>query len=191
MSNNVQGDWFLTDGETDELRQKVDMAHAGLLSQIARVHECDWVRKLPGVSDWSASEIVEHVLLAEQAIQGQILQHMPDDPRPDLFPHMQSQRVKLELILPRAGKAVTTGPLMSFKGMRIADVAALLENCRRSYERTLALSQARPVKTIAWANRFFGELSMHLWLLYIPLHTERHARQVQRIADALSGLSTA
>lgn len=163
---------------------------AELLAMQAKIHEllvtaCDlvpasmWtVRSSPDT--WSPAEIIEHVTLAEAALLARVRARFADPLSEGWASISDQQRRTLSALLPAAGTAKSPETLATFVGIAKREVRPRLLQSRVTMQSTLKESQSVPLKAILWRHSVFGLLSAHHWLLYIPLHSLRHVRQLQR-----------
>lgn len=177
-------DWNLTEEECVELARRRAESHKSLTNEISRIPENLWTTSYSDVSAWCGSEIVEHVLLAEASLIGQVRQHLEDAPNPDANKLLTGKLETLLRVLPGTGKAVAGPRLSTFSGLDRTSVASRLDESRAAFSDLIDQAKSVPVKAIVWENKFFGSLSAYHWMLYVPLHTLRHAAQLGRVATA-------
>ena len=107
--------------------------------------------------------------------------YLQDQPSPDwerVTPHKDAV---LKHYLPNIGRARANARASTFKGIPQQDVQAALAKTYQSVEEILDKGSGAALKAIVWAHGGFGPLSAYQWLLYVPLHAERHLNQLLRV----------
>lgn len=174
----MNSEWLMTENDCQDLETRLLSAHSRLSEIVLRISPAMWTTLSPGTL-WSASNIVEHVLLSEKVLMDQVRRHMDDPPNPDAGFLLAGQAEKLFRILPSGGKAAAGASVSTFVGLNHAHVSDGFSSSSLEYAKLIQEMRFRPVKAILWRNRFFGDLSAYLWMLYIPLHSERHVAQLR------------
>ena len=175
---------FVSDAERAAITTHVAEGHRLLADEVAGLDDALWDRR-PDPEAWSPAEIVEHVLLAERSLMQQVRVRSTDAPDADWEAKVDGRIEVLRRSLPGSGKAKAGPSVTGFGGLRREDVAASLADSARTLDELLVSAQDLPLKAILWNNKWFGDLSAYLWLLYIPLHTERHIGQLRRTKASL------
>ena len=175
----VATSWNLSEMERSELANQVSQLHRSLAAEVQGMSLSQWDLR-PDADTWSAAEIVEHVLLVETSLMRQILEHSGDTPRADWEFVLRGKADFLRKVLPGGGKAKAGPSVTRFEGLALARVPDALADSREKLEELLLGTRDLPLKAILWGNRWFGDLSAYLWLLYIPLHGEGHLGQLKR-----------
>ncbi|MDE1162341.1 MAG: DinB family protein [Acidobacteriaceae bacterium] len=140
---------------------------------------------------WSPSEIVEHLLLVEEELLSAVQERCGDDPCLDWAKVTHGKELLLRRFLPNAGRAQASDSTSRFLGISQGEALSQLARSERRLEEQLAVWANLPLKAIVWNHTGFGPLSGYHWLLYIPLHSERHLNQLRQrypIAGQASGL---
>jgi len=176
--------------ERAELMDLVHGIHVDFASFIRSFTSIAWRhRQTDGV--WSPSEIIEHTLLVEEELLADIEQHCGDTPSPDWAKVTKGKESLLRRFLPNAGRAQASDSTSRFLGITQGEALSQLARSERRLEEQLAVWATLPLKAIVWNHTGFGPLSGYHWLLYIPLHSERHLNQLRQlypIAGLASGL---
>jgi hypothetical protein len=172
----------MSPGERSELIERLQHTETELMQLVAGVTDAQWAFK-PAPERWSIGEVVEHIVLAE-AMMFDLAVRSLDRP---LDPKWEATLTKTETLrraLPNRSRRVDApAAIKPQQAMSRADVMA-----RYAEQRKRAVAYARdsdrPVKAHTAPNPFFGDLNAHQWLLYIPLHNERHNQQIAEVKTA-------
>ena len=172
--------WNLSQGERAEITRKVSQLHQQLVAEAATTSVSLWGSR-PAPDTWSPEEVVEHVLLAETSLLRRIVEHSQDSPQAEWEARLQGKEDLLRKVLPGEGRAKAGASVTMFQGLAFDGVPQAFAKSEEFLEQLLFSTRDLPLKAILWNNRWFGDLSLFLWLLYIPLHGERHLGQLRRI----------
>jgi hypothetical protein len=139
----------------------------------------------PGESEWSISDIVHHLALAEEAtlkLASRLLAEaesrgVPEDPDPQgsVLDVLDPLRVNL------AKRAKAPERVTPRSAVPVADSLRRLDISR---ERLLARIQelARyDLALLSFPHPLLGQLNLYQWLLLVGDHEERHAAQIKRM----------
>jgi hypothetical protein len=169
----------MTATERAELVERLQKTETELLEMVTGVTDAQWAFK-PAPERWSIGEVVEHIVLAEALMFDTAVQSLD---RPE-NPAWDATLVKTETLrraLPNRSRRVDAPAAIRPKqALSRADLMARFAEQRK---RALAYVRDadRPVKAHTAPNPFFGDLNAHQWLLYIPLHNERHNQQIAEV----------
>jgi hypothetical protein len=169
---------------TAEERTKVlswlEESRKEFLSAIDGVTDQQWTWK-PAPDRWSVGEIAEHVVLAEAAQFGNVKKAISSTADPAWEEKTKGKTATLEAILaPRLGKAQAAEAIVPKGKMTLAQVKERFEQQRAEIER-FATETDVPLKQYTIDNAFFGPLNGYHWLIYAPLHTMRHDKQIAEV----------
>ena len=173
----------LTVAERNELSAQLARAHADVRVEISNTRLGVWAQR-PDPLRWSCAEIVEHILLVEASLLRRVMEHQNDVPVSDWKAALEGKKELLLKIVPSEGKVQASPGVATFRGINYSDVEAALSESRAQLQSFLQETADLPLKAILWPHSLFGSLSAYLWLLYIPLHTERHVAQLRRTCAA-------
>lgn len=150
------------------------------LSAIDGVTERQWKWK-PATDRWSISEIAEHVVLAEAAQFDNVKQAISSPANPVWEEKTKGKTGMLEAILaPRLGKAQAPEAIVPKGKMTSAQVKERFERQRMEIVK-FATKTDVALKQYTIDNAFFGTLNGYHWLIYAPLHTMRHDKQIAEV----------
>ena len=167
----------LESSERTELLAHVREVHRGL-AQFAEVFApIQWTHH-EALGKWTPAEIIEHTLLVENEILDEVHLHLADAPSFDRQEEMDSKEIILRRFLPNRGKARASDNSSRFSGLQQDDARAALTKSEEKLSDLLTRQSRTPLKAIMWNHAGFGPLSAYLWLLYIPLQSERHLNQL-------------
>jgi hypothetical protein len=172
-------DTRMTAPERTELIDRLQKTEQELMQLVSGVSDAQWAFK-PAPERWSIAEVVEHIVLAEALLFDTAVTSL--DRQADRA--WEATLVKTDLLrkaLPNRSRRVDApAAIRPQQAMSRADVMA-----RYAEQRKRALAYARdsdrPVKAHTAPNPFFGDLNAYQWLLYIPLHNERHNQQIAEV----------
>jgi hypothetical protein len=153
------------------------------LGAIARVSATQW-RWKPSPDRWCIGETAEHVVLAEALMFGAVQGAVADRPNPDWLAQTAGKTDLLVRVMPssRHGKARAPDPTWPRQQLTRAQVVERFLDERERINRFAAETE-HPVKAHTRVHPFpvFGTLNAYQWLVYIPLHTLRHAEQIAAV----------
>ncbi len=169
---------------TPEERTKVlhwlEESRREFLSALDGVTEQQWKWK-PAPDRWSIAEVAEHIVLAEASQFGNVSKAIASRANADWEETTKGKTAMLEAILaPRLGKAKAPERLVPKGDMTPAQVKERFEKQRVEIVR-FASETDIPLKQHTLDNAFFGTLNGYQWLIYAPLHTMRHEKQIAEV----------
>ncbi len=169
---------------TPEERAKVlnwlEESRKEFLSAIDGVTEQQWKWK-PAPDRWSVGEIAEHVALAEASQFGNVKKALSLPANPAWDEETKGKTERLEAILaPRLGKAQAPEAIVPKGEMTIGQVRERFEKQRAEIVK-FSTETDLPLKQHTFNNAFFGTLNGYHWLIYAPLHTMRHDKQIAEV----------
>ena len=169
---------------TPEERTKVlnwlEESRREFLSAIDGVTEQQWKWK-PAPGRWSVGEIAEHIVLAEASQFGNVKKALSLPANPAWDEETKGKTEKLEAILaPRLGKAQAPEAIVPKGEMTSGQVRERFERQRAEIVKFSSETDL-PLKQHTFDNAFFGTLNGYQWLIYAPLHTMRHDKQIAEV----------
>ncbi|MDA8015981.1 MAG: DinB family protein [Thermoanaerobaculia bacterium] len=142
-----------------------------------------WSRK-PSEDEWSAGEVVEHLVLAEEMFLPLVARTLQGEPDPDWQGIAQRGTAALEANLQDRSRKFQAPEMLQPAGEAPRD--ELL--ARFAKGRTLMLDLVRstdaPVKQLTYEGPP-GHLNVHQWLALVGAHTLRHNQQIREVLDAV------
>ncbi len=141
-----------------------------------------WSRK-PRAAEWSAAELVAHLVMVERAVVGGADRMTQKTPREIPF----LKRFHLPLWLVEALVIRLKTPMPLDRGL-LGHKEEMLAELRAARERTLSFlveTQQRDLSAYRWKHAFLGMLNVYEWFEMIASHELRHAKQIKEIAAHL------
>jgi hypothetical protein len=176
----VAADGQMTVEERTKILNWLDESRKEFLSAIDGVTEQQWKWK-PAPDRWSIGEVAEHIVLAEAALFANVKKVIASAPNPDWEEKTKGKTATLEATLaPRRGRANAPESLVPKGSMTPAQVKERFERQRVEIVR-FATETDVPLKQYTLDNPFFGTLNGYQWLIYAPLHTMRHDKQIAEV----------
>jgi hypothetical protein len=154
-------------------------SHQEFLAAIDCVSDAQWKWR-PAPERWSMGETAEHIVLAETLLLGFVRKALAGPPNPAWEEETKGKTELLIQVIPsRQAKAVAPEPIMPYQKLMRAEVRERFEKQRIDIVNFARESQmAWKEHTIVHPFPAFGALNAYQWLLYVPLHTMRHDRQI-------------
>jgi hypothetical protein len=140
--------------------------------------------KCPGLDEWSAAEIVAHLVVVERGVVTNVDRLTQKSPIPVPFP----KRFHLPLWLVEARVIRRKSPVPLDESL-IAEKEAMLAGLRGVRERTLAFiseTEKRDLSAYCWRHPFLGILNVYEWMEMIAAHQLRHTKQIREIEAKVS-----
>ena len=175
-------DTYIGPHESASLVRQLREVHAGIVRGVATLSLDDWTQR-PHADSWSPAEVVEHTLLVERGLLTTVEEHLQDLPLNDWESETAGKEEALRKFLPSAGKAIASQKNSTFQGLSIEVVKPLFQTTFENFSALVSRASELPLRAICWSHGAFGQLSAYQWLLYIPLHSERHLRQLKAMSE--------
>jgi len=157
-------------------------SHQEFLASIDGVSEEQWKWK-PAPERWSVGETAEHIVLAEAMLFENVKNAMSSPANPAWEEQTKGKtEFIVQVMAPRLGKAQAPEPIVPRNGLTQAQVRDRFEQQRAEIvkfasDTNLALKE----HTVVHPFPVFGTLNAYQWLIYVPLHTERHDKQIAEV----------
>lgn len=138
----------------------------------------------PGLNEWSAAQLVAHLVGVERAIVTRVDQLTQKEPIPIPFP----KRLHLPMWLVEARVIRRKSPVPLDESL-LGAKEAMLGSLRQVRERTMAFiseTERRDLSCYCWRHPFLGMLNVYEWMEMIAAHQLRHSKQVREIEAKLS-----
>lgn len=153
------------------------------LAAIDGLSEQQWTWKA-APDRWSVGEVAEHIVLAEASQFANVQKALASAPDPDWESKTKGKTERLVAVLaPRLGRVQAAEAIVPKGGMTPAQVKERFAKQRAEIVKFAAESDA-PLKQYIIDNAFFGPLNGYNWLIYAPLHTMRHDKQIAEVKAA-------
>ncbi len=179
---------YLTEEERAELIQLLEDSFDRVMELISGLSEEQWTFR-ENQDRWSVGECTEHIVRSQRALLDYAKQAMSGDPDEAWMTRTQGKNQLLRRVMPNrnpGGAGGATAPMEIRptekwdRGKAIAELYKIQGEVR-AYVETLE----GPVKNHTAEHPFpvFGWLNAYDWLIYIPLHTVRHSKQIVEVKE--------
>jgi uncharacterized damage-inducible protein DinB len=169
-----------------EERMKVlnwlEESHNEFLAAIDGLTDEQWKWK-PAPNRWSVGETAEHIVLAEAALFGNMQKAVASPANPEWEEKTKGKTELIERVMaPRLGKAQAPEALVPQGSMTAAQAKERFEKQRAEIVK-FATDTGVALKEHTAEHPFpvFGTLNAYQWLIYVPLHTMRHDKQIAEV----------
>jgi hypothetical protein len=174
-------DAHLSAQERDQALKWLDESSRDFLAAID-VSDAQWKWK-PAPDRWSVGETAEHIVLAEAALFDFARKAMAAPPNPDWEEQTKGKTDFIIKVMPdRSGKAKAPEALVPHQELTRAQIRERFEK-QRIEILNLARQPEAALKEHTSVHPFpvFGTLNAYQWLIYVPLHTIRHEKQIAEV----------
>lgn len=176
----LAADARMTPEERANVLKWLEQSRKEFLAAIEGLSEQQWMWK-PAPNRWSVGEVAEHIVLAEAGQFANVQKAIASVPDPEWESKTKGKTERLVAVLaPRLGKAQAPEAIVPKGGMTPAQVKERFEKQRAEIVKFATESNA-PLKQYIIDNPFFGPLNGYNWLIYAPLHTMRHDKQIAEV----------
>lgn len=178
----------LTDRERAHVVKLLGESLDMLMGLITGLSDEQWTFK-QNADRWSVQECTEHIARSERALLDSAKLALRGDPDPEWFERTKGKVEFLERIMPNrnpGGAGGATAPQEIRPTEHWSRAKAIQElYIVRGEVRAFAETIDRPIKEYTTEHPFpvFGWLNAHDWLIYIPLHTIRHSKQIIEVQE--------
>jgi len=162
--------------------EKLAEAQTAFLRAADAIPSAQWDRK-PRSDQWSAAEVVAHLVMVERVIVGSADRVTQKAPRP--VPFLRRVHLPLWLVSARVIRLKSPIPL---DPALVGDKEEMLAELRAARERALAFldeTSNRNLIPYRWPHPFLGSLNLYEWFEMIAAHQLRHTKQVREICARL------
>ena len=178
----------LTDEERSELLQLFDESEGTFLRLLAGVSDAQWSFK-SAPERWSVGECAEHIVRSNEMLYASAEIALARDADPEWYEKTKGKSQLLRAVMPNRGPGGAGGasapqeirPTGEFSRSELLErFSALFEKARSQVSTT-----QKPLKEHVENHPFpiFDPLHAHDWILYIPLHTIRHSKQMVEVME--------
>jgi hypothetical protein len=180
----LAADPHMTKEERANALQWLEESRAEFLAAVDGLTEAQWKWK-PAPDRWSVGEVAEHVVLAEAGQFANVKKCIAAMPDPDWEAKSKGKTERLVAVLaPRLGRAQAPEAIVPKGAMTQAEARERFLKLRAEIVKFAAETDA-PLKQGIVDNAFFGPLNGYQWLIYAPLHTMRHDKQIAEVKATL------
>ena len=165
------------------IREKLVLAQTLFFERADLIAAEHWEQQ-PGPQEWSAAELVGHLVVVERGIIARANNITQKTPLPVSF----RKRLHLPLWLVEARVVRRKSPVPqdpSLMGPKQAMLGALC-HVREQTLTFLADTEQRNLKSYCWQHPFLGMLNFYEWMEMIAAHQIRHSKQIRAIGEKFS-----
>ena len=152
------------------------------LAAIEHVSDAQWKWK-PSPERWSVGEVAEHIVKAEAGLFANVKIALATPADAEWERKTRGKTETIEMVMaPRLGKAVAPEPLVPGGKMTRVEAREQFEKLRAEIVKFAEETDA-PLKEHLRQHPMpmFDPLNAYQWLIYVPLHTERHVKQIAEV----------
>jgi hypothetical protein len=172
----------LSSDERQRLYEFLRTSEEGFLALIEGVDEKAWAWK-PAPERWSVGECAEHIVRTERALFETAKRALAAPENPEWAEKTKDKAGFIERVMPdRTGRAQAPQEVRPTEGLSRAQVMDQFRATREELAKLLE-EPTLPLKSHTEEHPFpvFGTLNAHQWVLYVPLHTIRHSKQIEEV----------
>ena len=172
----------MSDLERKNVLEWLQQSHQEFFAGIDGVTEEQWKWR-PAPERWSVGEVAEHIVLAEALLFDSVEKAMMAPPNANWEEETKGKTEFIERVMaPRLGKAQAPEPIVPSGKLTQAEVRERFEK-QRVVIMKFASDTDLPIKehTVVHPFPVFGTLNAYQWLIYVPLHTMRHDKQIAEV----------
>jgi hypothetical protein len=175
-------DAHISDLERKKALDWLQESRQEFLAAIDGVSEEQWKWK-PAPERWSVGETAEHIVLAEAMLFNFVEQAVNSPANPDWEEQTKGKTEFIERVMaPRLGKAQAPEPIVPTGKLTQSEVKVRFEKQREKIVKFADETQvALKEHTAVHPFPVFGTLNAYQWLIYVPLHTMRHDKQIAEV----------
>jgi len=175
-------DAHMTAEERTKVINWLEESHQEFLASIDGATEEQWKWK-PAPERWSVGETAEHIVLAEAALFANVQKAIASPPNPAWEEKTKGKTEFLERVMaPRLGKATAPDPIVPTGKLTQAQVRETFEKQRVEIVKFAKQTQIELKQyTVEHPFPVFNTLNAYQWLIYVPLHTMRHDKQIAEV----------
>lgn len=172
----------MSDVERKNALDWLEQSRQEFFARIDGVSEEQWKWK-PAPERWSVGETAEHIVLAEAMLFDFVEKAVHSPANPDWEEQTKGKTEFIERVMaPRLGKASAPEPIVPTGKLTQAEVKTRFVEQREKIMK-FASGTEIAVKEHTAVHPFpvFGTLNAYQWLIYVPLHTMRHDKQIAEV----------
>ena len=172
----------ISPAERTQVLAWLDESHAEFVTAIDDVSDAQWTWS-SAPQRWSVGEIAEHVVMAEALLFDCVRRALAGPPN---AAWAEQTAGKTDLIVrvmaPRLGRAVAPERIVPREGPTRTQIQRRFEKQRIDIVHFARETQsALHEHTLVHPLPVFSTLNAFQWLIYVPLHTIRHRRQIEEV----------
>jgi hypothetical protein len=172
----------ITPEERQKLFDYLKSSEEKFLALIDGVSEQAWAWK-PTPQRWSVGECAEHIVRTERSLFETAKQALAAPENPEWAEKTKDKSDFIERVMPdRTGRAQAPQEVRPTDGLTKAQVMDRFRATREELAKLME-DQSLPLKSHTQEHPFpvFGTLNAYQWIIYVPLHTIRHSKQIEEV----------
>jgi hypothetical protein len=179
---------YLSAEEKAELLKMLDESFDMLLGRISGLTDEQWNFK-QNPDRWSVAECTEHIVRSERALLEYAKNAMKNQPDKDWAERTKGKNAFIRQVMPNRNPGGVGGaqapmeirPTEKWDRARAFEEVYKVRGEVRGYIETLE----GPIKSHTFEHPFpvFGWLNAYDWIIYVPLHTIRHSKQIIEVQE--------
>jgi hypothetical protein len=178
----------LSDAEKAELIEMLDSSARDFLALFENATDEQWTWK-PNADRWSIGQCAEHIVLSERMLFQTALDALAAPVDPEWATKTAGKAEFLRKVMPNrnpggAGGASAPQEIRPVEGLSRDEVVRRFKESRAEIKAFVEQLDV-PTKQHIVVHPFpvFGPLNAYDWLIYVPLHTVRHSRQMIEVQE--------
>jgi hypothetical protein len=175
-------DAHMTAEERMKVKSWLEESRREFLAAIDGVTAEQWKWK-PAPERWSVGETAEHIVLAEALLFGNVEKAIGSPKNAEWEEKTKGKTEFIEKVMaPRLGKATAPEPLVPSGKLTQTEVREKFLAQRVEIETFAGKTDvALKEHTVEHPFPVFNTLNAYQWLIYVPLHTMRHDKQIAEV----------
>lgn len=179
---------YLTEEEHQELLELLDESRDLLMSRITGLSDEQWNFK-PKEDRWSVAECVEHIVRSERALLEYAQGAIEAGADAEWAEKTKGKTEFIRKVMPNRNPGGAGGAQapMEIRPTENWSRAKAIQEFYTMRGEVVAYCETidKPLKEFTKEHPFpvFGWLNAHDWLIYVPLHTIRHSRQIIEVQE--------
>ena len=172
----------ITPEERQKLFDYLRSSEEKFLALIDGVGEEAWAWK-PTPQRWSVGECAEHIVRTERSLFETAQQALAAPENSEWAEKTKDKSDFIERVMPdRTGRAQAPQEVRPTDGLTKDQVMDQFRATREDLAKLME-DQTLPLKSHTVEHPFpvFGTLNAYQWILYVPLHTIRHSKQIEEV----------
>jgi DinB superfamily len=181
----VADDPHMTAEERAKVIKWMDDTQKIYLDRLEHVSEAQWNWR-PAPFRWTVGEVAEHIMLTESRLFAAVERALASPANPNWQAKTTGKDAFIERAVPNRGvRAQAPLEIRPTGKLSREEVVRRYKELRvRLLEFTQKTDAPLKAHTIEHPMRVFNTLNAYDWLIYIPLHTERHNKQMAEVMAA-------
>jgi len=178
----LAADPSMTPQERSQIIQLMKDSEKEFLQAVRDLTDEQWQWK-PAPERWSVGEVAEHIVLSEGALFAKVQEALRNPPNADWEKKTEGKtEFLLRVMAPRLGKAQAPEEIQpQGKLTRTEIMTRFAEGRLRSLRFAEETKATLKDHTAEHPFPIFNTLNAYQWLLYIPLHNQRHDKQIEEV----------